>query len=284
MVRLLSIISLILAIVLFPPAALALISNNAVPGDVTYPIKRVLEDGIFAVASIHPTSKAWFAAARSDRRFKEFTTLVAQGKKTSDTLNELVEQTQIAANQIANVSDEGQKQKLVQQLAQSIEKYDQGLQQVSSPTTPLPQATPVPQESASPTATVLPSPTPTPPPVVQPTPVPTAVPTATPHPTPAPTLSPDDEDRQRQIDEARRRLEEIRRRLEEQQRQRSQDVESHSNSVQEVRQESNRESSNKKEDKQDRKEDKGETKQEKGDSNLTPKGGNDGKGKNRSQE
>ena len=39
MIKLLSIICLVLAIVLFPPAALALVSNNAVPGDATYPIK-----------------------------------------------------------------------------------------------------------------------------------------------------------------------------------------------------------------------------------------------------
>jgi len=38
-IKLLSIICLVLAIVLFPPAALALVSNNAVPGDATYPIK-----------------------------------------------------------------------------------------------------------------------------------------------------------------------------------------------------------------------------------------------------
>lgn len=229
MAKLLSILSLILAIVLFPPATLAVISNNAVPGDATYPIKRALEDGIFAVASLNPVTKAWFAAARSDRRFKEFTTLVTQGKKTSDVLNELVEQTQVAASQIAQVKDEAQKQKLVLKLSESIKKYDQGLQQVSSPiqvdqapivqTTPLPQATPFTPESASPVATVLPSPTPTPPPVVQPTPTP---------------VQPDDEERQRQIEEARRRLEEIRRRLERQQRR--QDEGEHRFSSEEARQ------------------------------------------------
>ena len=61
MIRLLSIITLILSIVLFPPASLALISNNAVPGDSIYPIKRFLEDGIYAVASITPGTKAWFS-------------------------------------------------------------------------------------------------------------------------------------------------------------------------------------------------------------------------------
>ena len=59
MIKLLSIICLVLAIVLFPPAALALVSNNAVPGDATYPIKRALEVAIqptpVAVSSSAPT-------------------------------------------------------------------------------------------------------------------------------------------------------------------------------------------------------------------------------------
>lgn len=152
---------------LFPPAALALISNNAVPGDATYPVKRFLEDGIFTVASINPVSKAWFAAARSDRRFKEFNTLVAQGKKSGETLNELVEQTQVAANQIAQVKDEAQKQKLVLKLSESIKKYDQGLAQLST------------QPSAPPAPTSVPSPQPTQTSAPQPAPLQPAVPTQT---------------------------------------------------------------------------------------------------------
>lgn len=129
--RLVSIVLLVLVIALFPPATLAVVSNNAVPGDSTYPIKRGLEDIIFAVASLNPTMRAWFAAARSDRRFQEVTILIAQGKKASDTLNELVEQAQIAANQIDQVSDPAQKEKLINQLSDSIDKYDVGLTQMS---------------------------------------------------------------------------------------------------------------------------------------------------------
>lgn len=251
MVRLLSTITLVLALVLFPPAALALVSNNAVPGDASYPIKRVLEDVIFTVASLNPVSKAWFAAARSDRRFKEFTTLVIQGKKGEETLNELVEQTQIAANQINQVKDDNQKQKLIQQLSESIKKYDQGLQQLSpqsqqpQPTlvpvataTPLPQATPVPQEVSTPIpAPIVP---PQPVPTIIPTPIPTSIPTA--YPTPNPTVVPApnptvDADRQRQIEEARRRLEEIQRRLKERKQENEEDR-SHDRGIrQQVRQE-----------------------------------------------
>ena len=225
MVRLFTVISLILALVLFPPATLALISNNAVPGDATYPIKRSLEDIIFAIASANPVSKAWFAAARSDRRFKELKTLVAQGKKTSETLNELVEQTNVAASQIALVTNSTEKAKLIEQLSQSIDKYDQALIQFTPPTVasesqpaastsiadnsvvttnPAPQDTPplphvVPLPSARPisqtqvpaaAATLAPTSKPVPAATIAPTPIPKPTPIAIVQATPIPTQAP----------------------------------------------------------------------------------------------
>ena len=183
MARLLAILTLILSIVLFPPAVLALISNNAVPGDATYPIKRGLEDVIFAVASINPVSKAWFAAARSDRRFEEFTVLTKRGDKVSETLNELVNQTDSAASEIDKIESSGQKKVLLGKLSNSIQKYDQGLEKVSKIEAPV--ETPLPQASPSPSSTPL---------------------------------IDDLERQQREIAEARRRLEEIIRRIEEGQR------------------------------------------------------------------
>lgn len=135
MIKLLSTICLILAIVLSPPAVLAVVSNSAVPGDLTYPIKRGLEDVIYAVASLNPTTKAWFAGARSDKRFEEVTTLLAKGKSADRTLQELVEQTQVAALQINQISDPVQKDKMVRQLSDSITKYDVGLAQISQKST-----------------------------------------------------------------------------------------------------------------------------------------------------
>lgn len=194
--RLLTILTLILSIVLFPPAALALISNNSVPGDATYPVKRGLEDIIFSIASVSPVSKAWFAAARSNRRFEEINVLITSGKQAQATLNDLVEQTQVAANQIANVSNQSQREELTKQLAVSIEKYDKGLEELLPPLVPEPPPAPVAQ-TARPTST--PTPTPSPSPIVRPsasatprataTPLPTATPrvSPTPRPTPSPT-------------------------------------------------------------------------------------------------
>lgn len=182
MVKLLSTISLVLVLILFPPAALALISNNAIPGDTTYPVKRGLESVIYTVASISPASKAWFSAARSDRRFKEFKTLIAQGKSTHATIDELVSQTEIAAQQIDQITDPVEKEKYISELMQSIQKYDQGLAQVSqksplvgddkktasanvvAPVAPkdIPRDTKVAVPVPTPTSTSTPTPTPTP--------------------------------------------------------------------------------------------------------------------------
>lgn len=195
MARLLTILSLVLVILLFPPATLALISNNAVPGDATYPIKRKLEDVIFAIASVNPVSKAWFSAARSDRRFQEVNTLIAQGKQANRTLQELVQETQSTADEISQVKDAGQKTQLEQQLKDSIKKYDQGLAELSKQRQNQPQpiavvnpvnVTPSPNVAV----TVAPPSTPTSRPVPGVTAMPTVLPTSTPTQLPPPPSSP----------------------------------------------------------------------------------------------
>lgn len=191
MVKIISIVILVLSLILFPPAALALVSNNAVPGDATYPIKRGLEDVIYAVVSIHPSTKALFAKARSDRRFQEITVLLTQGKEATQTLNELVEQTQTAADQINLVSDLNARKEMIKKLQDSIAKYDEGLSKASQikpkVSKPVPPATPLPTSASV---------------VLQPI--------VTPGPTIAPAPNPRDEE----IDKTLEELERIRRELE----------------------------------------------------------------------
>ena len=216
MLKILALVSLILSLVLFPPATLALISNNAVPGDKAYPIKRGLEDVIYAVASITPTSKAWFSAARSDRRFDEIGVLVAQGKKTEESLIELVAQTRITASQIAKISDPIQKEKLKVQLSTSIKKYEIAMEEFAKKESIALVSTTEPKVSAMPTVTARPTeapgattnplstgspiPTQTSRPIVTAVPIATAIPTTTAvlsptlAPTPNPTPRPDDKE------------------------------------------------------------------------------------------
>lgn len=165
MPKIIIVLTLLFAILLFPPASLALISNNAVPGDATYPVKRGLEDVIYAMASLNPTTRAWFASARSDRRFEEIKILVTSGRSAKDSLQELILQTDIAVKQIQKVEDPQKKKELIANLQESIEKYDQGLTQIQKSYEkyqPQPTAAPVPISVTSPT----PSPVVSPPPEV----------------------------------------------------------------------------------------------------------------------
>lgn len=197
------IISLILIVLLFPPATLALISNNAVPGDATYPIKRGLEDVIYAAFSVNPVTKAWFSKARSNRRFDEISVLISQKKSTQDSLKELVDQTQTAAIQIKDLGGGLSRKQLANQLSNSIQKYEQRLveyskevesskqSQIISPI-PTPVSTSNNRTTATPTPIPTPTPTltPTPTSTPAPTPTPTHTPTTTPMPTPTPTPGP----------------------------------------------------------------------------------------------
>lgn len=213
MTKLLSIISLILILLLFPPTVLALISNNAVPGDSTYPIKRKLEDGILLGASITPGTKAMFSTNRSNRRFDETKILIAKGNQEANkSLDELVLQTTIAASQIEEIKDPVQKEQLKQQLTELIQKYNQNLNQIQkqvekqtstpvsvTPTPVIPtqfseKTTPSPTPVLIITPTLIPPATQIPVPVLSLTPTPTVSPTVivtrTPTPTPTPSPSP----------------------------------------------------------------------------------------------
>lgn len=211
MIRIISTLVLILSIILFPPAALALISNNAVPGDATYPIKRFLEDRIYDVASLNSSTKAWFAAARSDKRFDEIKILVNKGKSATVTLNELVAQTNTTVSDISKINNKKERGELLSQVEKSIEKYDQSLKQLgeladktAKQNEPLPVQTPAP----IPTAPVTGGTT------VRPTPVPTQ--TTTTPPVSSSTADHDAlESQKAEFERIRRELEEIRKKAEE---------------------------------------------------------------------
>lgn len=128
MARVFSLVVMILGIILMPPAILAYVSNDAIPTNkVRYPIKRALENGILAIASLHPTSKAWFSVDRSKRRFKESKALLATGNIPFETLNELVVQTQEAKVEISRISESSERLKLFEEYKRSISEYKDGL-------------------------------------------------------------------------------------------------------------------------------------------------------------
>jgi hypothetical protein len=132
MAKIIGILTMFLLLVISPPAVLAYISQDALPGDATYPVKRKLEDGILFAASFHPYTKSLFSVAQSQRRFEESKGLLNKNAPVSDALAELVSQTSIAAEDINNLKDRNQKIIVAKKLADSIEKYNKTLDQQSS--------------------------------------------------------------------------------------------------------------------------------------------------------
>lgn len=130
MARFLGVALIVLMILLAPPSVLALISNSAVPGDKTYPIKRALEAGILVVASVNPSLKAAFTVERSNRRFLEAKTLIDLGKNenVTESLGELVSQTKDAAKEVTKVPASSNKKKLVSKLKDQVKSYDKELE------------------------------------------------------------------------------------------------------------------------------------------------------------
>lgn len=195
MVRIFGTLILVLMILLFPPTALALISNNAVPGDITYPIKRGLEVGILKITSVNSTSKVWFTTERSNRRFIEATTLISAKKEEEaiKSLNELVIQTKEAAKEVKKIEGDVTRIELKKKLASQIKKYDTELKKIENElreeTGPTPRGTsPTPTRSQVSPPTINPSVTPT-----VGTRQPTVTPTQVPLPTnirPSPTIIP----------------------------------------------------------------------------------------------
>jgi hypothetical protein len=141
MAKIISMIVLVMLVILSPPAVLAYVSQDALPGEMTYPIKRKLEDGILLLVSITPYTKALFAVAQTQRRFEESAGLLKKDASASDSLKELVSQTGIAAQDINNLNNQNQKKEIAAKLVTSINKYNKALEEQGSKTTSKTSAT-----------------------------------------------------------------------------------------------------------------------------------------------
>lgn len=166
-------------ITLFIPTSLVLASQDAIPGDLTYPLKRQLENITIQLASLNPKTAAIFSADLSKRRFSEAAALLGRGKDASETLVELIVQTQQAAVVIDQVKDGETKKKLLADLSQKIENYNQNLTKI--------------EESKKSEIVKQTTENPTPPPVIQPSA--SSAPITRPITTPVPTATADDSEK-----------------------------------------------------------------------------------------
>lgn len=195
MARIFSMLVMVLMIVLLPPAALAYISNDAIPTDkIRYPIKRKLEEGILLIASLNPKTKALFQVDRSQRRYKETKTLISKNRSLPrESIRELILQTKQTSNEINDLSNVDEKKELQSKLSDSIKEIKSGLHAsekylTTSSLTQVPANANDPQAQVSPSPTVMSYSTPATPgvtPAATPRVTPlAATPPATPRPTP----------------------------------------------------------------------------------------------------
>lgn len=248
--RFLSVGIWIMLIFLAPPTALVFLSQDSVPGDTFYPVKRGMENVILAAASVNPATRAAFQTNLTGTRFTEAEKLLLVRSDTTG-LSTFITEVQTTEQSVSTLSDPTQKQELTTKLLAKIDEYQNKLNQVQTqfqtasnivlaPTsTPTPIPTSISQSqpsvsmplptSAFPTPTLAPSPTLTSTPI--PTPSPTAVslspsPTVSLiviHPTPTPIVtaqtsltifSPEQKKTSAAIDQTQKALSEIKNKLE----------------------------------------------------------------------
>lgn len=199
--RLFNIGSFIFLGIFTPLTLLILLSQNALPGDLFYPVKRGLEGSVLIAASVNPTTRAMFSSNLADRRFDE-TQKVILAKGDTSGLSEFVFTVSKAAEEINQVQDEKTKSDLQQNFVSSLDIYQQKIERIRTqivyvpvvqerevvrvvqvPTSSQPSPTPI---QSGPTNTPVPRPT-TPPGA---SPFPTNTPVPLPTNTPTPTLTP----------------------------------------------------------------------------------------------
>lgn len=121
----------IILFALMPFSILALLSQNSVPGDLFYPVKRGLENMILVASSVSPSTKVAFRTNLTEQRFKEAEQLlVLQGKTTA--LADFVVDVQIVEEELLKLSSFEDKKELSEKLVAKIDEYQTKLAQVQT--------------------------------------------------------------------------------------------------------------------------------------------------------
>lgn len=205
MARILSLLLVVLMVMGLIPTGLVLASQNSVPGDSAYPIKRKMEEIIIALASLHPSTKTFFRVDLASRRFDESAKLVAlgKGKLADESLVEFSEQTKATVAEILNTQDLKTRKELAKKMLAQLQTQKARIAEVGSQSnlaqtnqaasqSPTPSPTPVLVQSTitnnfGRVIVIVVTATPTPAPRLLPTATPTPSPVvSTPPPQPAP--------------------------------------------------------------------------------------------------
>lgn len=165
---------------LLPVTVLIFLSQDSIPGDLFYPVKRGMENVILAAASVNPATKAAFRTDLTATRFKEAQSLVLS-KSNASGLSTFVDEVRTAQIEVASLANNTERQKAEEKLLVKIDQYQNGLNTLEAKTEQnliayqlqeTPTLTPIPITAASnqnQTSPSFPSPTPT----LTPSPIPT---------------------------------------------------------------------------------------------------------------
>lgn len=172
-----------------PITVLIFLSQDSLPGDNFYPIKRGLENVILAAASVNPATRAAFRTDLTEARFKEAQSLVI-AKANAGGLVSFADDVQAVQLEVTSLANDTERAKAEEKLLVKIDQYQNSLSNLQAKTEQNLIAyshqgapTSIPPTSAQ----NLPSGIPTL------TPSPTLIPTTTLMPTPAPVKSFDPE-------------------------------------------------------------------------------------------
>lgn len=152
---------------LLPVTVLILISQNTVPGDLFYPVKRGMENVVLVAASVSPSTRAAFRTDLTERRFNEAQKLLVTKADTKG-YGDFVTEVRAAKKEISSLSNPAEKTEKSQKLLARVQEYKAGLTQVQTQIqttvqryqSPVPTPTPSegPSYSFSPTSTPEPLP------------------------------------------------------------------------------------------------------------------------------
>lgn len=145
-----------------PITVLVLLSQNTIPGDLFYPIKRGMENVVLAAATVSPATRVAFRTDLTGRRFDEAEKLLLARADTTG-LSDFVKEVQTAQQEVSTLSNQESKKESTEKLIKKIDEYQnklsliQAKRQNKQVAPPLPTNTPIPTPSQ---LEVTPTPTP----------------------------------------------------------------------------------------------------------------------------
>lgn len=127
--RFVNVTSWIIFFALLPVTILIFVSQNTIPGDLFYPVKRSLENAVLAAASVSPATRAAFRTDLTTRRFDEAEKLLLASARVNG-LKDFVTEIQAAQNEVSAISNPVKKQKLQEKIKTSVIEYEERLDAV----------------------------------------------------------------------------------------------------------------------------------------------------------